>query len=178
MPRRGRSRWPMAGFRPAYYLQIISAPASQVIVAVDLDSMNSDRGLARHGLKQPAGWGIKPRNHLVDGGFAKNEDIGWADAGGAAPNRTRWQRPIGRPTFDGRGLSRRSFLHRRAADSPGYPSRLSRSSGHECRQPIREDDGIVGHRRRFASRHRKYPNFLHLWLPVQKTGAGEFAVDQ
>jgi transposase len=38
------------GFRPAYNLQIVSAPASQVIVAVDLDSTGSDHGLARRGL--------------------------------------------------------------------------------------------------------------------------------
>ncbi len=70
------------GFRPAYNLQIVSAPASQVIVAVDLDTTGSDRGLARRGLERLASCGIKPADYLVDGGFTKNEDIEWADAGG------------------------------------------------------------------------------------------------
>jgi transposase len=69
------------GYRPAYNLQIVSAPASQVIVAVDLDSTGSDRGLARRGLETLAAQGIKPSDYLVDGGFAKNEDIEWAHAG-------------------------------------------------------------------------------------------------
>jgi len=69
------------GYRPAYNLQIISAPASQVIVALDLDTTGSDRGLARHGLETLATQGIKPSDYLVDGGFAKNEDIEWAHAG-------------------------------------------------------------------------------------------------
>ena len=70
------------GFRPAYNLQIVSAPASQVIVGVDIDSTGSDHGLARRGLELLASRGIKPADYLVDGGFAKNEDIEWADAGG------------------------------------------------------------------------------------------------
>jgi transposase len=70
------------GFRPAYNLQIVSAPASQVIVAVDIDTTGSDRGLARRGLEQLATRGIKPTDYLVDGGFAKNEDIELADVGG------------------------------------------------------------------------------------------------
>jgi transposase len=70
------------GFRPAYNLQIVSAPASQVVVAVDLDTTGSDRGLARRGLERLASCGIKPADYLVDGGFTKNEDIEWADAGG------------------------------------------------------------------------------------------------
>jgi transposase len=86
------------GFRPAYNLQIVSAPASQVIVAVDIDSTGSDRGLARRGLEQLAADGIKPADYLVDGGFAKNEDIEWADASGvklwcpAARNKHRTER--------------------------------------------------------------------------------------
>jgi len=70
------------GFRPAYNLQIVSAPASQVIVSVDIDTTGSDRGLARPGLEGLAGQGITPADYLVDGGFTKNEDIEWAHAGG------------------------------------------------------------------------------------------------
>jgi hypothetical protein len=40
------------GFRPAYDMQIVSAPKGQVIVAVDIDTTGSDRGLARPALEQ------------------------------------------------------------------------------------------------------------------------------
>jgi hypothetical protein len=61
------------GFRPAYNLQIVSAPQRQIILAV-----GSDHGLARRGLEQLAAGDIEPADYLVDGGFAKNEDIEWA----------------------------------------------------------------------------------------------------
>src|ERR1700694_3214673 len=35
------------GFRPAYNLQIVVEPRTQVIVAVDIDTSGSDRGLSR-----------------------------------------------------------------------------------------------------------------------------------
>jgi transposase len=98
------------GFRPAYNLQIVSAPASQVIVAVDLDTTGSDHGLARRGLERLARGGIKPAHYLVDGGFAKNEDIEWADAGGtklwcpAVRNKHRTEPYAARPN-DGPGVA-------------------------------------------------------------------------
>lgn len=72
----------MADFARPTTWEIVSSPKSQIIVAVDLDSTGSDRGLARRGLERLAGCGIKPADYLVDGGFAKNEDIEWAAAGG------------------------------------------------------------------------------------------------
>src|SRR6266481_6049315 len=59
------------GFRPAYNMQIVSAPKGQVIVAVDIDTTGSDRGLARPALER---WGksrTRPSDYLVDGGFTK-----------------------------------------------------------------------------------------------------------
>jgi len=70
------------GFRPAYNVQIVSAPKSQVIVAVDIDTSGSDRGLARPALERLGRAGTTPSDYLVDGGFTKNEDIEWAHAGG------------------------------------------------------------------------------------------------
>ena len=70
------------GFRPAYNMQIVSAPKGQVIVAVDIDTTGSDRGLARPTLEQLSATGTMPSDYLVDGGFAKNEDIEWAHQGG------------------------------------------------------------------------------------------------
>jgi DDE family transposase len=70
------------GFRPAYNLQLVSAPKGQVIVAVDVDTSGSDRGLARPTMAKLARRGVRPSDYLVDGGFAKNEDIEWAHASG------------------------------------------------------------------------------------------------
>src|SRR6266571_2720666 len=68
------------GWRPAYNMQIISAPEHQVIVAVDIDSTGSDRGLAQPGIEMVHAEGYRPSNYLVDGGFTKNDAIEWAHA--------------------------------------------------------------------------------------------------
>ncbi len=70
------------GFRPAYNMQIVSVPGPQVIVAVDIETSGSDRGLARPALENLRSGGTKPSDYLVDGGFTKNEDIEWAHASG------------------------------------------------------------------------------------------------
>ena len=62
------------GFRPAYNMQITSAPQGQVIVAVDIDTTGSDRGLVRPALEQLSAAGRRPSDYLVDGGFTKNDD--------------------------------------------------------------------------------------------------------
>jgi transposase len=66
------------GFRPGYNGQIISAPEPQVIVAVDIDTSGSDRGLAQPGIEAVQAEGYELSNYLVDGGFTKNETIEWA----------------------------------------------------------------------------------------------------
>jgi transposase len=66
------------GFRPAYNMQIVSAVEGQLIVAVDVETSGSDRGLARPALERLGEAGIEPKDYLVDGGFTKNEDIEWA----------------------------------------------------------------------------------------------------
>jgi len=68
------------GFRPGYNMQIISTPEHQVIVAVDIDTSGSDRGLAQPGIEAVHAEGYEPSNYLVDGGFTKNEAIEWAHA--------------------------------------------------------------------------------------------------
>jgi transposase len=70
------------GFRPAYNMQIVSAPRAQVIVAVDIDTTGSDRGLAQPTLEGLAAAGMQPSDYLVDGGFTKNDDIEWASQRG------------------------------------------------------------------------------------------------
>ena len=122
------------GFRPAYNLQIVSTPASQVIVAVDLDSTGSDHGLARRSLEGLAGCGIKPADYLVDGGFAKNEDIEWAEASGiklwcpAVHNKHRTD-PYAARSDDGPGVA---DWRRRMASEPGKALYKERSKAECC----------------------------------------------
>jgi transposase len=67
------------GFRPAYNMQIASVAGEQIAVAVEVSTSSSDRGLARPMLEKiEATYGELPNQHLVDGGFSKNDDIEWA----------------------------------------------------------------------------------------------------
>ncbi|SRR6266545_1631920 len=67
------------GFRPAYNMQIASVAGEQIVVAVEVSTSSSDRGLARPMLEKiDATYGELPSQHLVDGGFSKNDDIEWA----------------------------------------------------------------------------------------------------
>jgi transposase len=67
------------GFRPAYNMQIASVAGEQIAVAVEVSTSSSDRGLARPMLEKiDATYGELPSQHLVDGGYSKNDDIEWA----------------------------------------------------------------------------------------------------
>jgi transposase len=81
------------GFRPAYNMQIVAEPKSQLIVAVDNDTTGSDRGLARPAIEGLQARGYKPSDYLIDGGFTKNDDIEWAHEAGTRlwcpPGQTR-----------------------------------------------------------------------------------------
>jgi transposase len=81
------------GFRPAYNMQLVAEPTTQVIVAIDIDTSGSDRGLVRLALDGLAARDCKPCDYLVDGGFTKNDDIEWAHASGTKlwcpPGQTR-----------------------------------------------------------------------------------------
>jgi transposase len=75
-------KMPDGGFRPGYNMQIVCDPTSQVIVAADVETTGSDRGLARPALEGLYASGVRPSDYLVDGGFTKNDDIEWAHANG------------------------------------------------------------------------------------------------
>jgi hypothetical protein len=49
----------------------MAEPKSQVIVAVDIDTSGSDRGLARPAIEALHARGWRPSDYLVDGGFTK-----------------------------------------------------------------------------------------------------------
>ncbi len=64
------------GFRPAYNLQFATDAASQVIIGVDVTNQGSDLGQMGTMVEQAEGrYGKPPDEVLVDGGFAKHEDI-------------------------------------------------------------------------------------------------------
>jgi len=78
------------GFRPAYNCQISTAAAGQIVIAVDVDTTGSDRGLVRPMLSElQRCYGRRPNRHLVDGGFNKNDDTEWAASIGVDIDRGR-----------------------------------------------------------------------------------------
>ena len=66
------------GFRPAYNVQVVSAAAEQIVVAVGISNAGSDRGLMRPMLEQWHAQHALPHRHLVDAGFSSTKDIEWA----------------------------------------------------------------------------------------------------
>lgn len=76
-------KMPDGGFRPGYNMQIASAVEQQIIVGVDITASSSDGGLMRPMIEQiDERHDHMPRRYLADGGFAKNDDIDWADQEG------------------------------------------------------------------------------------------------
>lgn len=67
------------GFRPAYNCQVATVAQGQIVVDITALACGSDRGLMRPMLERLAQrHGCRPRRHLVDGGFHKNDDTEWA----------------------------------------------------------------------------------------------------
>ena len=72
-------KMPDGGFRPAYNCQIGTVAGGQIVVDVDVAMVGSDRGLLRPMLDRlQQRYGRRPKRHLVDGGFNKNDDTEWA----------------------------------------------------------------------------------------------------
>ena len=64
------------GFRPAYNIEFSTACDHQVIVGVDVVTVGSDQGQLPPMLDQIENrFGQRPKEALVDGGFARHEDI-------------------------------------------------------------------------------------------------------
>jgi transposase len=127
-------KMPDGGFRPAYNMQIASAPEQQIIVAVDVTAAGSDRGLARTMLERVRGrFGRLPRRYLADGGFTKADDIEWAAREGVAlhcpPPKSRHRSdPFGPRADDGPGVA----AWRRRMKSPSGKARYKRRAIAEC----------------------------------------------
>jgi transposase len=64
------------GFRPAYNVQFATDTKSTAIASVSVDNIGSDKGkMAPMNDALAAQYGERPRQHLVDGGFVKFDDI-------------------------------------------------------------------------------------------------------
>ena len=64
------------GWRPAYNAQIVSDTATGLVVGVAVETTGSDMGQLRPMSDAlEAAYGQRPCEHLVDGGFAKLDDI-------------------------------------------------------------------------------------------------------
>lgn len=64
------------GWRPAYNAQIVSDTATGLVAGVAVETTGSDMGELRSMSDAlEAAYGRRPREHLVDGGFAKLDDI-------------------------------------------------------------------------------------------------------
>src|ERR1017187_5814476 len=67
------------GYRPAYNCQLGTVANGQIVVAVEVTAIGSDRGLMPSMLTQiERRHGRAPRRYLIDGGFNKNDDTEWA----------------------------------------------------------------------------------------------------
>lgn len=122
------------GYRPAYNCQLGTVAQGQIVVSVDVTATGSDRGLLRpmlDALKQR--YGRRPKRHLVDGGFNKNDDIEWAAAAGVKvygpPTRSKHKSDPYAPRHDdGCGVA----AWRRRMQSPHGKAVYKRRSMGEC----------------------------------------------
>jgi transposase len=97
------------GFRPAYNCQITTVADGQIVVATQVRTVGSDRGLMRPMLEDmKRRYGRWPKRHLVDGGFNKNDDTEWAACNGV--------KVYGPP---GQSKSKKDPYEPRPSDAPG-----------------------------------------------------------
>lgn len=122
------------GYRPAYNCQLGTVAQGQIVVTVDVTASGSDRGLLRpmlDRLKQR--YGRRPKRHLVDGGFNKNDDTEWAAGAGVKvygpPMRSKHKTdPYAPRRDDGPGVA----AWRRRMQSPHGKAIYKRRSMGEC----------------------------------------------
>lgn len=161
------------GFRPAYNMQLVTAARGQVIVTVDIDTTGSDRGLARPALDKLTTCGLRPCDYLVDGGFAKNDDIEWAHQQGIklwcppAHGKHRTDPYAPRPD-DGPGVA---DWRRRMASEPGKALYKRRSIA-ECPNAWARRMGLT----RLLVRGKDKARTMLLWFALAHNMLRAFAL--
>jgi transposase len=145
------------GFRPAYNCQIATAAGGQIVVAAQVKTTGSDRGLMRPMLdalkRRYRRW---PKRHLVDGGFNNNADTEWAADNGV--------KVYGPPT---RSKHRRDPYAPRADDGPGVAAWRARMNSPHGK-------GVYKRRARaecINARFRNWGLYQFTVRGVQKVGA-------
>ncbi len=117
------------GFRPAFNVQLATATDSQVITGVDVTNSGGDLGQMAPMIEQhQERYEEKPKEALVDGGFAKIDDIEKAEQGG-----TTVYAPVRPP----RGSSRDAYTPR-ADDSPEVAQWRQRMATDEAKAIYRQ----------------------------------------
>jgi transposase len=122
------------GFRPAYNCQLGTVAQGQIVVSVDVTATGSDRGLLRPMIEElKRRYGRRPKRHLVDGGFNKNDDIEWAASQGTKvygpPGQSKHKTdPYAPRPDDGAGVS----AWRKRMQSPHGKGVYRRRSPGEC----------------------------------------------
>jgi len=122
------------GFRPAYNCQFATVAQGQIVVGVDVTATGSDRGLLRPMIEElKRRYGRRPKRHLVDGGFNKNDDTEWAAGAGVKvygpPIRSKHKTdPYALRRDDGPGVA----AWRKRMNSPHGKAVYKRRSMGEC----------------------------------------------
>jgi transposase len=122
------------GYRPAYNCQLGTVAKGQIVVAVEVTTIGSDRGLMPSMLTQiERRHGRRPKRYLLDGGFNKNGDTEWAAGLGVnvygPPIRSKHNTdPYAPRTDDGPGVA----AWRRRMKSPHGKAVYRRRSMGEC----------------------------------------------
>ena len=127
-------KMPDGGFRPAYNCQLGTVADGQIVVAVSAVAKGSDRGLLRPMLEEiERRYQRRPKRHITDGGFNKNEDTEWAAGVGVKlygpPARSKHKTdPYAPRAKDGPGVA----AWRRRMKSPHGKSVYKRRAAGEC----------------------------------------------
>ena len=153
------------GFRPAHNVQFATATDTQVITGVDVINLGSDRGQMGVMAEQIENrYGQRPHEILVDGGFAKGEDIDKVAEAGTT---------VYAPVY--KSKNRPDIYEPRPTDSPAvarWRQRMStpqaqeiykdRASTAECVNAIARNRGL----RQFLVRGLKKVRAVVLWYAL------------
>ncbi len=141
-------KMPDGGFRPAHNVQLASTTKGQVITGVDVGNTGSDQGqMGRMVEQHKKRYGETPDEMLVDGGFAKQEDI---ERVSAPENGTTVYAPVQKPKKDDRdpylprpGDSETiAAWRRRMGTDEGKAIYKERASTAECVNAIARNRGL------------------------------------
>ena len=154
------------GFRPAYNVQFVTTAGTQVIVGVDVINIGSDQGQLSPMLDQvEQRYAQRPSQWLVDGGFARHDDIEDANTNGVTiyapvpkpkdPSRDPY---VGRPD-DGEAIAQWRMRMGTEAAKDIYKQRAATA---ECVNAIARGRGLM----QFVVRGLRKAKAVALWYAL------------